>query len=485
MKYTNVLLIDDDEDDYVLTKDVFTKMPSNYVLSWVNSFEKGRSAMLNKEYDVYLLDFRLTDHDGIELLSEAINSGCVQPIIMLTGKGSFAVDQQAMELGAADYLVKDNLEASMLERSIRYSVNQTSASHRLQASELKYRIIFEQAIDPIIVMDHTGKILDLNPSGLKFFGYDSEEIREHTSQMLFKHQEDAINFFSLLENKGLLNDFECSMQTKDGRTFYCALSAFIHTDLLNVTEVYHTMIKDLSHRKNVEAQSINSGKMDISENIAKGLGQEMRDPLTTINLALDEIAAEEAISSNESAQACIEIIKSNCDKMDQLVRNLILSTDSKALNVQKHSIRALIDEVMLEGEDLIAGQHIRLTKQIINIDDELIADKQMIKKAINNVFQNALEAIKSYPKHIHITAAVDKGFLIIGVEDNGIGIDPEIEGKIFEPFFTTKIRAVGLGLTHAQRIMTSHHGTIQIKALEKGTQITLQIPLEHKVQAGL
>lgn len=87
MKDIKVLLIDDDNDDYILTKDVFTQLPSKYSLSWVNSFEKGLSAIRNKEFDVYLLDYQLGNGNGLQLLAEAINSGCREPIIMLTGKG--------------------------------------------------------------------------------------------------------------------------------------------------------------------------------------------------------------------------------------------------------------------------------------------------------------------------------------------------------------------------------------------------------------
>jgi PAS domain S-box-containing protein len=483
MKHIKVLLIDDDEDDYILTKDVFRNLPSKYSLSWVNSFEKGLSAIRKKEFDVYLLDYRLGNGNGIELLSEAINSGCLQPIIMLTGKGSPEIDEKAMELGAADYLVKDDLEASLVERSIRYSINQMNILQKLQASEVKYRTIFEQAIDPILVMDQAGLIIDLNPGGLKFFGYSKEEVVRHEGHMLFKNHEDAATFFMQLENTGLLNDFECTMQTKDGQEYFCALSAFIHTDMLNVSEVYHTMIKDLSQRKNNEVKSVNLGKMDVSEHIAKGLSEKMRDPLSTINLALDEIAAEEAIISNESAQACIEIVKGNCDTINQLVRNLITSTDTHTMNVQRHDINELVNEAIADAEELIEGQHVQLTKQLLNTDEEVLADKPKLKKAIVNVIQNSLEAINGFPKLIHVGTAIKNGILEIGIKDNGTGIDSENVSKIFEPFFTTKMRAVGLGLTHAQRILMSHNGFIKVESLEKGTLLTMQVPQDQESQS--
>jgi len=479
MKHIKVLLIDDDEDDYILTKDVFRNLPSKYSLSWVNSFEKGLSAIRKKEFDVYLLDYRLGNGNGIELLSEAINSGCLQPIIMLTGKGSPEIDERAMEIGAADYLVKDELEASLVERSIRYSITQMNILQKLQASEVKYRTIFEQAIDPILVMDQTGLIIDLNPGGLRFFGYAKEEVVRHEGHMLFKNPEDATVFFTKLENTGLINDFECTMHTKDGQEYFCAVSAFIHTDMQNVSEVYHTMIKDLNQRKTNEVKSVNLGKMHVSEHIAKGLGEKMRDPLSTINLALDEIAAEEAIISNESAQACIEIVKGNCDTIDQLVRNLITSTDTNTLNLQKHDIDGLVNEAIADAEDLIEGQHVQLTKQLLNTEEEMLADKPKLKKAIVNVIQNALEAINGFPKLIHVSTAIKNGNLEIEIEDNGTGIDSENVSKIFEPFFTTKMRAVGLGLTHAQRILMSHNGLIKVESSEKGTLLTMQVPLDQ------
>ncbi|RZK82547.1 MAG: hybrid sensor histidine kinase/response regulator, partial [Pedobacter sp.] len=449
MKQIKVLLIDDDEDDYILTKGIFEKLPSHYSLSWESTHSGGIGSILNKEYDIYLLDYRLDDITGLELLSEAINSGCEQPIIMLTGKGDAKIDDQAMNLGAADYLIKDDLEPSLLERSMRYAIKQTGILKVLQASESKYRIIFEQANDPIIVTDSNGNIIDMNTGGLKFFGYEHKEIIGKNEKVLFKHKKHIKQFKYLLESQGVLNDFECEMVTKQHGSMYCGLSSFIYTDMIAVSEVFYTIVRDLSYRKGLEEESIKLGKLTISEHIAKGFGEEVRDPLSTVNLALDELSADESMHSNETAQACIEIIKSNCDRINQVIKNFISSTESKALNLQKIPIVEVIDEAILEAEDLLAGQHVQLTKQLTAGDSELMVDKAKIKSALINVIKNAAEAIKSFPKLIHITGSVKNGLYEVGVEDNGIGIDPAIYSRIFEPFFTTRMRAVGLGLTQA------------------------------------
>ncbi len=118
-----VLLVEDDEDDYILTRGLFGEMKgSRFHLEWFKSYQLGLEAMVRNQHDVCLLDFRLGAKNGIELLGEALQRGCQAPIILLTGLGEHEIDVQAMKAGAADYLVKSNLQADALERSIRYAL---------------------------------------------------------------------------------------------------------------------------------------------------------------------------------------------------------------------------------------------------------------------------------------------------------------------------------------------------------------------------
>ncbi|MES2829038.1 MAG: ATP-binding protein [Bacteroidota bacterium] len=479
MRLTKVLLIDDDEDDYFLTKVVFDQLPT-YELSWVSNYNKGITAIRRNQFDVYLVDYRLDNTTGLDLLKEAINSGCKQPIIMLTGKGNSRIDQEAMEIGAADYLIKDQLGVSIVERSIRYAIRQASVLKELQYSEAKYRTIFEEANDPMIITDHTGKIIDMNPAGSRFFGYESNLILNKKSEFLFKSKEEATLFFSSLEEKGALHNFECLMLTKTGTEVSCNLSAFIYTDMKSVSEVFHIMIKDLSYRKSVERESVNLGKMSISEHIARGLGEEVRDPLSTVNLTLDELAAEDCIISSESAQICIEIIKANCDRINQVIKNFISSTETKSLNMQKANVAVIVDHALEAAEDLFAGQDVQLTKQLTPSDVELLLDVAKIKNAIVNVIKNALEAINGFSKEISIVTEINSYAFEITISDNGTGIEPHIQDRIFEPFFSTKLRTVGLGLTHAQRVFVSHGGGIIYKPQRKGSAFVLHLPLDNK-----
>ena len=110
-----ILLIEDDEDDYVLTRDLLAdSRRTRFGLDWVTSFDEALAAMGKGEHDVYLVDYRLGQHDGLEVLREARAAGCLRPIILLTGQGDGDVDIAAMKAGAADYLVKGQIEGTEL-----------------------------------------------------------------------------------------------------------------------------------------------------------------------------------------------------------------------------------------------------------------------------------------------------------------------------------------------------------------------------------
>jgi two-component system cell cycle sensor histidine kinase/response regulator CckA len=132
-----VMLVEDDEDDFILTRGLFNEMKEWRVqLEWFKSYQLGLPAMLRNQHDVCLVDYRLGAKNGVELLQEAVEKGCQLPIILLTGLGEHAVDLQAMKAGAADYLVKSTLRSDALERSIRYA---------LERKRLAAAAAFEQA----------------------------------------------------------------------------------------------------------------------------------------------------------------------------------------------------------------------------------------------------------------------------------------------------------------------------------------------------
>lgn len=137
-----ILLVDDDEDDYLITQDLLEDISKNrYHLEWVSTYELATDKMARNEHDIFLVDYRLGKHSGLELLRWSMAEGCKAPVILLTGQGDHQVDLEAMEAGAADYLVKDKLDADLLERSIRYAVE----GYRAQEDRIKLESELRQA----------------------------------------------------------------------------------------------------------------------------------------------------------------------------------------------------------------------------------------------------------------------------------------------------------------------------------------------------
>lgn len=128
-----VLLVDDDQDDYVLTRDLLAAIPDRgYRLDWEKDFENALNCVCDGDYDVVLLDYRLGEKTGLDLLEDARRKGCEAPVIILTGLSDAEIDLAAMHRGAADYLEKTRLDSVLLDRTIRYSIQQRSIEAELE-----------------------------------------------------------------------------------------------------------------------------------------------------------------------------------------------------------------------------------------------------------------------------------------------------------------------------------------------------------------
>jgi two-component system sensor histidine kinase/response regulator len=124
MARLHVLLVDDDPDDHMLTRGLLEDVdPDGYEFEAVSTYEDGRIAISENRHDVYMLDYRLGERNGLQLLKEAIQMGCRAPLILLTGAGDRRVDEAAIAAGAADYLVKGQISPSLMERVIRHALD--------------------------------------------------------------------------------------------------------------------------------------------------------------------------------------------------------------------------------------------------------------------------------------------------------------------------------------------------------------------------
>ena len=118
-----VLLVEDDEDDYIITRNLLEDIEgTTFKLVWLDTCDKGLEAISCHHYDLCLLDFNIGKSTGLDFLRKAGAQGIHSPIILLTGQGQHERDVEAMKAGAEDFLVKADVNVSMLERAIRHAI---------------------------------------------------------------------------------------------------------------------------------------------------------------------------------------------------------------------------------------------------------------------------------------------------------------------------------------------------------------------------
>ena len=245
------LLIDDDQGDFVVTKGLLSQITHPKIeLDWVPTFEEGHDAIANGGYDIYLVDYFLEDRTGLDLLREAARHQLQAPVIMLTGRGSHEVDIEAMQAGAADYLVKGQIEPEDLERSIRYALDRMEAQRALRESEERHRAMFDHLPLGVYRCTPEGEFLDANPALVRILGYpDRPSLDSRYSSTFYVSDEDAEMFQERLKEFGIVRGFETELRGVDGRTIRLRNTARIHRDADGNVSYVEGVIEDVSRER--------------------------------------------------------------------------------------------------------------------------------------------------------------------------------------------------------------------------------------------
>jgi signal transduction histidine kinase len=164
-----VLLVEDDEDDYVLIRELLSEVrDAQYILEWVPTYEKALEKMAYTENQVCLIDYRLGPHDGLEILQGARGRGTRAPIIFVTGQEDYEVDVKAMRSGATDYLVKSQLTGPLLDRSIRYAIERWQSEQALRRAYEEMELRVEERTAELAAANAA---LKRSTEEVKFFAY--------------------------------------------------------------------------------------------------------------------------------------------------------------------------------------------------------------------------------------------------------------------------------------------------------------------------
>lgn len=213
-------------------------------------------------------------------------------------------------------------------------------------------------------------------------------------------------------------------------------------------------------------------KYAVTGRIARSIAHEVRNPLTNINLALEQLSSE--FEGNGSSKMFFEMISRNSERINNLVSDLLNSTRLQDIQAKDISINQILDASLAEAADRIKLNNIQVIK---NFDSEMCpvsVDFQKVKTAFLNLIVNAIEAMGEGGK-LYLSTETENEKCVVKIRDTGKGMSREQLGQLFEPFVTTKPKGNGLGLANTQNIILSHNGSISAESEEgKGTTMIVK-----------
>jgi PAS domain S-box-containing protein len=473
-----ILVVDDDEEDYLLISDFLSELGKNhYSYEWASSFSEGSRLMKEARHDIYLIDHFLGAGTGIELISDATANGCRTPKILLTGVGNLEIDMQAIRAGAYDYLPKTLLSTEMLERTLRHAVERYEQNLLFENQQARFKNLFEQSIDPIYITDDHWNFTEANNSLVDLFKLEHAQLSYKKLRDLFVEESAFHTFLEQMQQYGYVINFACLMQVQDSeKKMICLLSCSPIVDVQKNIVGYQGMIRDITQLKKAERELMQIEHMNLTGRMARIIAHEVRNPLTNINLATGEM--EIFIQQQEEAGLYIDIIKRSSERINNLISDLLNSTRLANPVIVNCEIEKIFDDVILLCNDRIQLKKIKLKKSGLNGSTWLKLDKEKIKIAFINIITNSIEAMEQTvePELKIELNKLDKE-VQIKISDNGCGMDDHTQKHLFDAFFTGKSGGMGLGMTTVQNIILQHQGNIQVESeVNKGTSFLIQLP---------
>lgn len=231
-------------------------------------------------------------------------------------------------------------------------------------------------------------------------------------------------------------------------------------------EELKTANKDLINLRSIE-------KFAASGRIARAIAHEVRNPLTSISLASEQLSDQ---MKSKDEKTLLEIITRNVKRIHELVTELLNLTKFSQLDLKQQSLNNIVESVLDQARDRINLNSIKVVKNISPNPCSVNVDGEKMKRALLNVVINAIEAMEPGKGVLEVTTYREKDECNVIIRDNGIGMNESSLSRIFEPYFTQKESGNGLGLTLTQNIILNHNGNINVDSWPgKGTTFTVSL----------
>ena len=490
MQKKKVLVVDDEHEILRIIDDLLTR--NGYHVDTATTCEKALKLFGENEYNTILSDIRMPQKSGIDLLEVVSKSNPELPVVIMTGYASIETAIDALKQGAFDYLTKP-LDYQKLKSIIAHAVEnnqlrldknrlvkelkELNCSLELKVKERNRELlnILGSTKESIITTDREMKIVTSNPATTEIYGDDC--LGKRLPEII-----EGINFKSVIHN--ILNDpnYDTKHEIKKNDKFLeVGLSQLIDFE---TNEVFGTIAvtEDITEKKQLEAQVIQSAKMSAVGQLAAGIAHEFNNILTVIR-GYTSIAMTR--TNLEEVNRDLQIVENSSDRAADIINKLLTFSRSNEEKYHLVILEELVEDTLALIERAFESEGINILRYFGKIPPVRMNSGE-IQQVILNLAINSKHAMKKAGV-ITIQTEIEDDYVKIDFADTGIGISKENISKIFEPFFTTKNEEVdqegtGLGLSVVYAIVERHGGKIDvISEVGKGTTFTIKIPNIQRV----
>lgn len=466
------MIEDDDAWIHLMDKLIGDK----YTIHGCNTITEAKK--IYKEFDpsVIFLDLNLPDSVGLEGIIKTNKFAYEKPIVVMSALDDESISMKSIELGACDYLVKGEQDKNILDHIIKYAKKKKDMLIKLKDSEQKYKHIFENIQDVYYEVDFGGNLLEISPSAEKLFDYTIEELKTKNLFELYYDKNDRLKLLDSIKKTGKLIDYEIKLIDKHKKIFYCSISSKLVFKNGNPDKIIGTL-RDITHRKKLESQIINTEKIKLVGQLAGGIAHDFNNVLQSI------LGYSNLIKVNGYNEKFMDKIEKLVINASGITKQLMHYSGDSNLEKKLYSSSKIINDVVKLMRHTF-DKRININTDYKTSDDTINCDIEHIKSAFINLALNSQYAMgfEGNIEFIIDHEAINKDkYVAIKIKDNGPGIPKDILPHIFEPYFTTKgSEGNGLGLASVFGIVQNHDGIINVDSSQHGTTFTLYFKHQDK-----
>ena len=377
-----------------------------------------------------------------------------------------------------------------VQRMGREIVERKRTEEALRESEKKYRVLFEESKDVIFISDLEPRFLDINRAGVQLLGYSSKQelLAIDLGRDLYADPVENLKIQQRLQEQGVLSDHEVVLRRKNGERLDVLMTAEAVFDAWGVMTTYRGVFHDVTEKRTLEQQLVQSQKMEAVGRLAGGIAHDFNNILSAI-IGFSHLALMKLPDSHPAVEH-VKIIADAGERAAELTRQLLAFSRKQVLEIKVVNLNSIIENLARMLGRMV-GETVALNLELQRPLGNILADTGQMEQVLMNLLVNARDAMPSGGRIAIATAEqclagheeqnIGAGrYAVLSFADTGTGMPPEVQARIFEPFFTTKGtgKGTGLGLSTVYGIVKQHNGHITVRSGPgKGTTFTLYFPL--------